>query len=55
MDNEQIYREMLITSRTIFLKFANQSPFLIIQRDLLHMYQKFDYKLQKSTLIAYTR
>jgi len=29
--------------------------FFIIQRDVLVMYQQFDYKLQKSTLITFTR
>jgi len=29
--------------------------FIIIQRDALLMYHKFDYKLQKSTLITCTR
>jgi len=51
---EQISGELHITLRTIFWKFTNQS-FFIIQWDVPIMYSEFDYKLQKSTLIAYTR
>jgi len=36
------------------LKYTDQFLF-IIQMDALFMYHKFDYKLQKSTLVTLTR
>jgi len=46
--------ELRITFRTKFLNILIQFLF-IIQRDAFLIYHKFDYKLQKSTLITFTR
>jgi len=53
--NKIISGELRITFHKV-LNFTNEF-FFIIERDalLILMYHKFDYKLQKSTLITFTR
>ena len=52
--NKQISGEVSICFRKKVLKFIKQFIFTI-QREVLIMYYKFEYKLQKSTLITFSR
>jgi len=51
--NKQISGELSISFVKIYKIY--QTIFFIIQRNSFLMYHKFEYKLQKSTLITFTR